>query len=701
MPKTKAFGSLKIQHKILASFAIILAPFMGLSIYSYLASGQTRSLAQRLQEEAYLTYKEGAKLQEEFAKMSVLFNEAIGFVEESRLAKAKESVTRFSEGVTRLKGLAKDDTREIGKIADIFAGYHTLGERIVTTLLAKNDLAAVEKEVDSFGSTGTQLGKLLNDYTVSKDEAFKKGVADLGQLTRRSETLVLGISLVSLLLSFALAYTVSRAIARPLKQITVVAEKLAVGDLTATVNIERTDEIGDLARSFRDSINYIAGLSTAIDALSKNDLTIKLEPKSEHDVLTRNIVRTIDTLRELERETSALTRAAQAGKLDARGNAGRFQGVYAELIQAINGMLDAMAEPLNEAADVLHKIAARDLTARMKGNYKGEYARIKDALNSAAVNLEQALAQVMAGMEQVASASNQINAGSQTLAQGASQQASSIQEAASNLNDMSLMTKQNAASAQEARSLAADANQSANDGAQGMQKLSEAIARIKSSADATAKIVKTIDEIAFQTNLLALNAAVEAARAGDAGKGFAVVAEEVRNLAMRSADAAKNTADLIEESVKNAESGVDINVEALKSLAQINDKIKKVREVMEEIAVASDKQAHGVDQIQSAMERMNALTQQTAANSEESAATAQELSSQATETLRMVSSFTIEEAHHSGASFSHAVPARTTAAPAAKKQMAKPYAALSSALASDLGKGGKALDNAGDFLSEF
>jgi methyl-accepting chemotaxis protein len=172
-----------------------------------------------------------------------------------------------------------------------------------------------------------------------------------------------------------------------------------------------------------------------------------------------------------------------------------------------------------------------------------------------------------------------------------------------------------------------------------MQKLSAAIEKIKQSSDATAKIVKTIDEIAFQTNLLALNAAVEAARAGDAGKGFAVVAEEVRNLAMRSAEAAKNTANLIEESVTNAGNGVSLNLQVATDLKNIHEQIRKVSEVMGEIAVASEQQNQAVEQINQAVEQVNTVTQQAAANSEESASAAEEMSGQAQELLSMVSSF--------------------------------------------------------------
>jgi methyl-accepting chemotaxis protein len=172
-----------------------------------------------------------------------------------------------------------------------------------------------------------------------------------------------------------------------------------------------------------------------------------------------------------------------------------------------------------------------------------------------------------------------------------------------------------------------------------MQRLSQAMHAIKSASDETAKIVKTIDDIAFQTNLLALNAAVEAARAGDAGKGFAVVAEEVRNLAMRSAEAAKSTAQLIDTAVQKATDGVTLNQESLANLAEIVSQIHKVSEVMHEIAESSVQQQQGVQHINGAVEQLNQVTQKTAATAEEATATAEELSSQAAKMQSMVQTF--------------------------------------------------------------
>mgnify|MGYP001122922006 CR=1 FL=1 len=250
--------------------------------------------------------------------------------------------------------------------------------------------------------------------------------------------------------------------------------------------------------------------------------------------------------------------------------------------------------------------------------------------------LRRLAADLGSGAEQTASASAQVAQSSQAMAEGASEQASSLEETSASLEQMTSMTKQNAQNATHATTLMAQSKDVVAAMAKATQEMSEAISEIKASSDQTAKIIKTIDEIAFQTNLLALNAAVEAARAGDAGKGFAVVAEEVRNLAQRSAEAAKNTASMIEGSVKSAANGVQVTERVADALKQTVDNAGKVAQLVDEIAAATNEQAQGIDQINAAVAQMDKVTQSNAANSEESASASEELSAQAQEMRRMV-----------------------------------------------------------------
>ncbi len=252
-----------------------------------------------------------------------------------------------------------------------------------------------------------------------------------------------------------------------------------------------------------------------------------------------------------------------------------------------------------------------------------------------------AVAMLNEAADQVASASSQVSSASQSLAEGSAESASAIEETSSSLEEMASMTRQNADNATQADSLMKEGNQVVVRADQSMTQLTGSMEEISGASEETSKIIKTIDEIAFQTNLLALNAAVEAARAGEAGAGFAVVAEEVRNLAMRAADAAKNTADLIEGSVKKIKEGSELVARTNEAFKEVTVSSTKVGELVGEIAAASAEQAQGIDQVNKAIVEMDKVTQQNAANAEETASASEEMSAQAAQ-LKDVASRLLE-----------------------------------------------------------
>ena len=237
--------------------------------------------------------------------------------------------------------------------------------------------------------------------------------------------------------------------------------------------------------------------------------------------------------------------------------------------------------------------------------------------------------ELIEGSSHVTAAANNIASASSSLAMGTSRQAAAIQETSARVQEMAAQTRQNAASADKARGLASVGRASADKGMQTVARMSQAIADIKKSSDQSARIVRTIDEIAFQTNLLALNAAVEAARAGDAGKGFAVVASEVGQLAHRAADAARNSGEMIRQSVEQAGRGVELSACVDQSLSEIAASTRDSDGAVDEIAAANQEQALGIEQISTAMGEMGTITQETAATAEETACASVELSAQA------------------------------------------------------------------------
>ncbi|MDS0524645.1 methyl-accepting chemotaxis protein [Clostridium sp. SHJSY1] len=444
-------------------------------------------------------------------------------------------------------------------------------------------------------------------------------------------------------------------------------------------------------------------LATNLELLAKGDLNLDLqvseadkfteETKNNFVKINNNLEKTKIAIGRLISDAILLSDSAIAGKLEVRADAKAHEGEYRKIVEGVNGTLDAVIEPVQETSAVLHEMSKGNLKVSVNGNYKGDHATLKNSLNdtietlSGYINdISNALTEIANGnlvisidreylgdfaqiknsltyiisslnnvmndintaAGQVASGARQVADSSQTLSQGSTEQASSVEQLTASMEQVSVQTKQNATNADEANELALTAKDEAGKGNEYMKGLLDSINDINESASSISKIIKVIDEIAFQTNILALNAAVEAARAGQHGKGFAVVAEEVRNLAARSANAAKETTVLIEGSIKKAEDGTKIASETATALNGIVDVVSNAAKLVGEIATASNEQANGIAQINQGIIQVSQVIQNNTSTSEESAAASEELSSQAELLNGLVGKFKLKK---SGSSY--------------------------------------------------
>ena len=333
--------------------------------------------------------------------------------------------------------------------------------------------------------------------------------------------------------------------------------------------------------------------------------------------------------KQAQNQVEKLIEAAAVGQLSDRIKTEEFTGASKELTESVNRLLDSVVTPLDEAQQVLAALAANDLTREMTGTYQGEFEKIKASINSVVCNMSQTLWAVREAVESVFLGSEHITKGNEDLSRRTSEQASALEETSASMEEMTSTVKQNADNAKQANQLAIAARDTADKGGAVTKKAVEAMGEINQSSKKIADIITVIDEIAFQTNLLALNAAVEAARAGEHGRGFAVVAAEVRNLAQRSATAAKEIKGLINESIQRVTDGSELVHQSGKTLEEIVHAVKRVTDIIAEIAAASQEQASGIDQVNKAILSMDDTTQQNAALVEETTSASQSLQAQA------------------------------------------------------------------------
>jgi len=378
-----------------------------------------------------------------------------------------------------------------------------------------------------------------------------------------------------------------------------------------------------------------------------------------------------------EEQMEKLIEAAVAGDLEQRIDTSTYTGFMKGLGDQVNSMMQAVVDPIRESTRVIQGLAEGDLTQTMTGEYQGEFAVLRDALNDSMAKLQSMVSEITQSAGSISSGAGEISQGNTDLSQRTEEQASSIEETASTMEQMTSVVKQNADNARQANQLASGARQQAEKGGEVVSKAITAMSEINASSKKIEDIISVIDEIAFQTNLLALNAAVEAARAGEQGRGFAVVAGEVRSLAQRSAAAAKEIKGLIKDSVGKVDEGSRLVDESGTTLDEIVVASKKVSDIIAEIAAAGQEQATGIDQINKAITQLESVTQQNAALVEEAAAASESMANQSVGLQHLVGQFTIDESYldQGSAPAPRRAPGRAPAPqPAAARRPAAPAA---------------------------
>ncbi len=525
-------------------------------------------------------------------------------------------------------------------------------------------------------------------------EALQSGAANI-------RAIAIAATLVALVIGILIARIITRKITGSFKEAIELSRQIADGDLSGRIVIQSRDETGELLTSLQQMQLQLTrvieqDIQSLVDRAREGDLThrIKLDDKSgfyeklsrginelvdvnerviddtvrmfgalasgdlskriethysgAFDRLKQDANRTAEKLTEvIEGDIQSLVDASLSGDLGHRIDMSDKQGFFGAMSAGINQLVESVDRLFKDVGSSMQRMSQGDLTQPIRNDYPGQFGAIKSNINDTMHKLEETVASLMASSGVISSTARQITDGNNNLSMRTEQQASALEQTASSMEELTSTVKNNADNAHQADQLSASAKAHALNGGEIMHQASAAMAEINRSSQKIAEIIGVIDEIAFQTNLLALNASVEAARAGEQGRGFAVVATEVRNLAGRSATAAREIKELINDSVGKVQNGVELIEKSGQSQQDIVDSITRVGSIVAEIAVASKEQSEGIEQVNSAVTKVDDMTQQNAALAEETKKTAVLLNTQAAEMDHLMGFFNVNQSVHS------------------------------------------------------
>ena len=648
-------GNMKIAPKLLLGFLVIAMLAAAMGGFAILNMLSISDAANNMYSNMLMPVQSVASLSDLFNKGCIDLRQTLMGEEddlEANISLLEKDRKSYTSTLSLLKSKISDDSLdEYQTMKAEFDIYIDLFKDAIDKI-KEGQRDEVFNDIMNFGELKTAEGKVSSTLNSLKYVITENSTKQDTQTKKTSSTamnVTIGAAGLVLLLSVLIGVLIARGFSRPIKRLTQHVKRLALGDTDITLSVyPRKDEIGQMREAIRTITNSIKELesdtSILIGAAKEGDLNVRADVQ-KHQGIYREIVdginATLDATVAPIKESTEVLSALADGNLDV-GVTGDFKGDYALIKDALNTTCETVRRYIDEVADILEHIARGDMTVNIISEYKGDFTKLKDSINKSIVSFNDVLTEIDTAATQVALGSRQVSDGSQTISQGATEQAAEIDQLTSTITEIASQASQNAHSANNANELVKAFKSDALAGNSQMEKMQKAMEEIKAASESISKIIKVIDDIAFQTNILALNAAVEAARAGIYGKGFAVVASEVRNLAARSAQAAKETTDLIENSIVIVGSGTKIADQTAVALQSIVSGVDKAAELVAQIAVASNEQVIGITQINNSVDEMMRVVQTNSATSQETAAASEELSNQAEMLREMVSDFQLK-----------------------------------------------------------
>lgn len=697
-------SDMKLKHKMLTFFSVI---FFSLLISAVVVESEVSILVEEVEMVKSETLpfaltatemkKNVIEVQQWLTDISVTRGQDgldDGFIE------AEKSRQVFLENLANFKEMyqAENDTKNLEKLASLetaFEKWYQAGKRLAETYI-QDGTSAGNQLMGRFDAAAEGLDGLLTPFVQDQVREAEMALTHAAEDSQLLKTILITVFAVIIIVFILFGSMITRNIIGSIRSLEKVISNVSeTGEFEHRVIIQGKDEIGEMSMAFNqlldniqqalgeankvvtslangqfdqriqyeisgdlailksginDSADHIsevmAQLKDVMSSLVKGDFSyqVNTDAKGQYGEMLLNAAQALNSLNSVIADINLAMQHMNDGDFNARVSA-TAQGDLALMKNNVNDSLQQIAKVVDAISAEVNAQASGDLTKELKGDFKGQLHGLQTAINASIRKLKEVVIMATNASEVVNGAAAEVSQGSNDLSKRVQQQAAALEQTSSTMHQMNSQVQNSSEHAQHANQIAKDVHTKANQGTQVMQQTMEAMKAIEESSHKISDIVSLIDGIAFQTNLLALNAAVEAARAGDHGRGFAVVAGEVRALAQKAADAAKDIKMLIDETVNRVEYGSGLASQSGEMLQSINESIDSVSKMIGQIATAATEQAQGVEQVHQAITEIDGVTQQNAALVEETSAASESLSEQATRLQKEMAFFNTGEQH--------------------------------------------------------